>query len=99
MVLPIHFAERELAARRKAMADELARRGLDDLLVFRQESMYYLTGYDTFGYVFFQCLYMGTDGETLTLLTRHPRRAPSQAHLHDPGYTGLVRRRRRQSRR
>jgi Xaa-Pro dipeptidase len=34
--------------------------------------MYYLTGYDTFGYVFFQCLYMGADGETLTLLTRTP---------------------------
>jgi Xaa-Pro dipeptidase len=40
--------------------------------MFRQESMYYLTGYDTFGYVFFQCLYMGADGETLTLLTRTP---------------------------
>ncbi|MGH3145617.1 MAG: M24 family metallopeptidase, partial [Rubrobacter sp.] len=46
--------------------------GLDGLLVFRQESMYYLTGYDTFGYVFFQCLYMGADGETMTLLTRTP---------------------------
>src|SRR5215204_2977208 len=34
--------------------------------------MYYLTGYDTFGYVFFQCLYMGADGETMTLLTRTP---------------------------
>ena len=34
--------------------------------------MYYLTGYDTFGYVFFQCLYMGADGETMTLLTRMP---------------------------
>jgi Xaa-Pro dipeptidase len=68
----IHFAERELAARREFAAAELARRGLDGLLVFRQESMYYLTGYDTFGYVFFQCLYMGADGETLTLLTRTP---------------------------
>ncbi len=70
--MAIHFAERELAARREAAAAELARRGLDGLLMFRQESMYYLTGYDTFGYVFFQCLYMGTDGETLTLLTRTP---------------------------
>ena len=34
--------------------------------------MYYPTRYDTFGYVFFQCLYMGADGETLTLLTRTP---------------------------
>jgi Xaa-Pro dipeptidase len=54
------------------VGDDLADRGLDGLLVFRQESMYYLTGYDTFGYVFFQCLYMGADGETLTLLTRTP---------------------------
>ena len=70
--MAIHFAEGELAARRKAAAAELAARGLDGLLMFRQESMYYLTGYDTFGYVFFQCLYMGADGETLTLLTRTP---------------------------
>jgi len=31
--------------------------------------MFYLTGYDTFGYVFFQCLYLGADGK-MTLLTR-----------------------------
>ena len=27
---------------------------IDALLIFRQESMYWLTGYDTFGYVFFK---------------------------------------------
>ena len=70
--MSIHFTAEELAARRKAAADELADRGLDGLLMFRQESMYYLTGYDTFGYVFFQCLYVGADGETMTLLTRTP---------------------------
>ena len=70
--MPLHFPVEELATRREAAAAEMARRGLDGLLVFRQESMYYLTGYDTFGYVFFQCLYMGADGETLTLLTRTP---------------------------
>ena len=68
----IHFSEEELAVRRRAAVAELADRGLDGLLMFRQESMYYLTGYDTFGYVFFQCLYMGADGETMTLLTRTP---------------------------
>src|SRR5215213_9779106 len=68
----VHFDRAELEGRRRAAAAELARRGLDGLLIFRQESMYYLTGYDTFGYVFFQCLYMGVDGETLTLLTRTP---------------------------
>ena len=70
--MTVHFSSEELSARRKAVADELARRDLDGLLMFRQESMYYLTGYDTFGYVFFQCLYMGADGETMTLLTRLP---------------------------
>jgi Xaa-Pro dipeptidase len=33
--------------------------------------MYYLTGYDTAGFVFFQCLFLGADG-TLILLTRLP---------------------------
>ena len=70
--MTIHFAPEELAGRRASAAKEMDRRGFDGLLVFRQESMYYLTGYDTFGYVFFQCLYMGADGESLTLLTRTP---------------------------
>ena len=39
--------------------------------MFQQESMYYLTGYDTFGFCFFQCLYLGADGK-LALLTRAP---------------------------
>jgi Xaa-Pro dipeptidase len=68
----LHFVHEELAGRPAKVAAELLRRGLDGLLMFRQESMYYLTGYDTSGYVFFQCLYMGADGETLTLLTRTP---------------------------
>lgn len=33
--------------------------------------MFYLTGYDTFGYCFFQCLYLGSDGRFF-LLTRAP---------------------------
>jgi Xaa-Pro dipeptidase len=49
----------------------MAERGLHGLLLFRQESMYYLTGYDTFGYCFFQCLYLGAVGR-LVLLTRAP---------------------------
>ena len=44
--------------------------GLDGLCV-PAGIMYYLTGYDTFGYVFFQCLYLGADG-TMMLLTRAP---------------------------
>ena len=39
--------------------------------MFKQESMYWLTGYDTFGYCFFQCLVLRADGD-LVLLTRAP---------------------------
>ena len=67
----IHFTREELAERRARACAALAARGLDGLLCFRQETMFYLTGYDTFGYVYFQCLYLGADGRT-TLLTRAP---------------------------
>ncbi len=69
--MAIHFSPEELAARRAASCAALTARGLDGLLIFRQESMYYLTGYDTFGYCFFQCLYLGADGR-FALLTRAP---------------------------
>ena len=69
--MALHFSPEELAGRRARTVAVMAREGLDGLLMFRQESMYYLTGYDTFGYVFFQCLYLGVDGR-MTLLTRSP---------------------------
>jgi Xaa-Pro dipeptidase len=69
--MPIHFSEAELAERRARCCEAMQRQGLNGLLIFRQESMFYLTGYDTFGYVFFQSLYLGADG-TMTLLTRAP---------------------------
>ncbi len=67
----LHFSEEELAGRRARACEMMEQRGLDGLLVFRQESLFYLTGYDSFGYVFFQCLYLGRDG-AMTLLTRAP---------------------------
>src|SRR5271169_2906719 len=69
--MAIHFERSELAGRCKRACEAMVERGLDGLLMFRQESMYYLTGYDTFGYVFFQCLYLGADGK-MTLITRAP---------------------------
>ena len=69
--MPLHFSHEEFAGRQARVTAKLADAGLDGLLMFRQESMYYLTGYDTFGYVFFQCLYLGADG-AMTLLTRAP---------------------------
>ena len=67
--MALHFSNAELAGRRDRTCQLLVEAGLDGLLMFRQESMYYLTGYDSFGYVFFQCLYLGADGR-LMLLTR-----------------------------
>ena len=40
----------------------------DSMLLFSQESMYWLTGYDTFGFCFFQCLVLGS--HRTVLLTR-----------------------------
>ncbi len=69
----LHFAPEEFDRRRAATVAELQRRGLRALLMFRQESMYWLTGYDSFGYVYFQCLVLTDDGR-LALLTRAPDR-------------------------
>ncbi len=67
--MALHFDRPEYARRIKAAIAAMEAQGLDGLLMFQQESMYYLTGYDTFGFCFFQCLYLGTDGK-LALLTR-----------------------------
>ncbi len=69
--MPVHFNPAEMQSRRFAVAKKLESSGLDGLLMFKQESMYYLTGYDTFGFCFFQCLYLGADGRYF-LLTRAP---------------------------
>jgi Xaa-Pro dipeptidase len=69
--MALHFSLEEFAQRNRRTVEALRSRKLDGLLMFRQESMYYLSGYDSFGYVFFQCLYLTADGR-LMLLTRAP---------------------------
>jgi Xaa-Pro dipeptidase len=69
--MTLHFTREEFAGRRRRALEALAARGLDGLLMFKQESMCWLTGYDTFGYCFFQCLVLRADG-ALVLLTRAP---------------------------
>ncbi|MDF2781568.1 MAG: Xaa-Pro dipeptidase [Geminicoccaceae bacterium] len=69
--MPLHFTPEEFAERRRRALDAMAARGLEALLMFKQESMYWLTGYDSFGYCFFQCLVLRADGD-LVLLTRAP---------------------------
>ena len=64
----LHFTREEFDERLARTRAEMARRGLDALLLFAPESHYWLTGYDTFGYCFFQCLVV-SDREPV-LLTR-----------------------------
>ncbi len=69
--MALHFTVEEFAGRVERTCSAMQEAGLDALLCFRQESMYWLTGYDTFGYVFFQCLVLRADGR-MALLTRAP---------------------------
>jgi Xaa-Pro dipeptidase len=67
--MALHFVREEFADRRRRACAEMGKAGLDGLLIFRQESMYWLTGYDTSGYSMFQGMYLRADG-ALALLTR-----------------------------
>src|SRR5262249_56250433 len=69
--MPLHFTPAEFERRRGATLAAMAHDRLDGLLMVRQESMYWLTGYDTFGFCFFQCLVMSARGD-IKLLTRKP---------------------------
>lgn len=69
--MALHFDRAEFDVRLARARAAIAAAGLDGLLMFQQESMYYLTGYDSFGFCFFQCLYLDADGR-LALLTRAP---------------------------
>ncbi|KAI6858334.1 hypothetical protein KC343_g5330 [Hortaea werneckii] len=67
----LHFPEAEFQQRQDRALDLLKREKLDGFLITKQETMYYLTGYDTFGYVFFQAMYLHADGSK-RLITRMP---------------------------
>ena len=80
--MALHFTAPEFARRKERLLTEIAARRLDGLLMFQQESMYWLTGYDTFGFCFFQGLWLGADGR-LALLTR-------SADLRQAQHTSLI---------
>jgi Xaa-Pro dipeptidase len=67
--MALHFERSEFDARRDRLMIDIAEKKLDAVLLFAQESMYWLTGYDTFGFCFFQCLVVKADG-SMVLLTR-----------------------------
>ena len=69
--MALHFSKEEFSNRKANVLKLMREENLDALLMFRQESMYWLTGYDTFGYVFFQTLILDKSGNII-LLTRAP---------------------------
>jgi Xaa-Pro dipeptidase len=80
----LRFAAEEYADRLACARAEMNRRGLAALLVFAQESHYWLTGFDTAGYVFFQAGVIPADDRGTVLLTRIPdRRQAEVASLYD----------------
>jgi Xaa-Pro dipeptidase len=82
--MALHFSKEEFQKRKIDILKTMKEQKLDALLIFRQESMYWLTGYDTFGYVFFQTLVLDKDGN-ITLLTRAPdlRQAQNTSNIQD----------------
>lgn len=67
--MALHFTDREYMIRMDRLTAQMRESKLDAILLFAQESMYWLTGYDTFGFCFFQTLVVKSDG-TKVLLTR-----------------------------
>jgi Xaa-Pro dipeptidase len=65
----LHFTYEEFRGRERRTLGAMQRERLDAVLLFNPESHYWLTGYDTFGYCFFQCLVLTADGRKV-LLTR-----------------------------
>ncbi len=82
--MALHFTVLEFESRENKVIKSMKEKNLDALLLFRQESMYWLTGYDTIGYVFFQCLVLTSAGDKI-LLTRAPdlRQAQNTSNIKD----------------
>jgi len=70
--MTLHFQRSEFDARLASARAALQREKLDAILLFAQESLYYLTGFDTSGFVFFQCALLTADAGEIVLLTRRP---------------------------
>jgi Xaa-Pro dipeptidase len=66
------FSEEEHLSRQSRLRERLREQGFDAMLVFAQESHFWLTGYDTGGYVFFQCAVVTAQERPIVLLTRRP---------------------------
>ncbi|OYU49616.1 MAG: Xaa-Pro dipeptidase [Rhizobiales bacterium PAR1] len=82
--MALHFTPAEFTRRRDALLERMQAEKLDALFLFQQESMFWLTGYDTFGFCFFQCLVLKANGR-IALLTRSAdlRQAQRTSNIED----------------
>ena len=82
--MALHFSNTEFSKRKNSVIDSMKKKNIDALLMFKQESMYWLTGYDSFGFVFFQTLVLDIKGNII-LLTRAPdlRQAQNTSNIND----------------
>ena len=67
--MPVHFTPHEMAARKRRLLSAMAEQRLDGMLLFAQESDYWLTGYDSSASASFSASIVGADGRR-ALLTR-----------------------------
>ncbi|MEL6478474.1 MAG: Xaa-Pro peptidase family protein [Pseudomonadota bacterium] len=79
----LHFTRDEFDARMASTRAEMARRGLDVLLLFAPEGQYWLTGYDTFGFCFFQCLIVSEGAPVLLTRSADLRQAQLTSTIED----------------
>lgn len=77
-----HFTAEEYADRIARTRKAMKKQNLDAMLLFAPESHFWLTGYDTFGFCFFQCLILPMKGEPV-LLTR-------SADLRQAEFTSII---------
>lgn len=81
--MPIYFTDEEYKSRVSRVREEMISNGNDAMLIFAQESMYWLTGYDTFGYCFFQCLILTQNDMILLTRSADLRQAQQTSNIGD----------------
>jgi Xaa-Pro dipeptidase len=69
---PRPFADAEYVTRQQNVRAACAERGLDGLLLFAQESLYYLFGYDQLGYWVYQTFVFPAAGDGAIAIARAP---------------------------
>ena len=64
MAMPyVHFSREEFAGRQSRARAAIAEAGFDGLLLFKIEDMYWLSGFDSDGFVIFNNMFIGVDGQ------------------------------------